>query len=81
MDNTSFRGGFIRAMKDVVDDTRRSPHAMLEHNTRSYVEGYVVGRDHFNGFCTHGVDLANRLGLIDEYAEFYGQSDFNHPNP
>jgi hypothetical protein len=85
MDNTNstaFRGGFICGMK-AIDRDRVQPRAELERShTADFTAGYLTAIDHFRGVGdSHGINLAHRLGLIDEYADFHGQGSFQHPNP
>lgn len=72
-----YRGGWIQKMKDIQN--RKTTD--LSIHTDEYVEGYNDASLHFDGLPPINYVIAYTCGIIDDYSEFYGQSDFSHPNP
>lgn len=83
MDSYAFRQGFARAMVDISAYGRRlraeDVANILEDHTESWGIGYRAALDHFEGFSTHGTELAHSMGLHHAYEGFYGQLSWEHP--
>ena len=80
MTNTNtkkFSAGFRTAMADLsrreMQSCRANWRITRATDDCDWSDGYMVALDHFDGFVTHGVRLAERLGLVDEFAGYYGQ--------